>query len=362
MSQEKHQYVIIMAGGIGSRFWPYSRKNHPKQFHDILGTGRTMIQQTADRFEGICPPENVFVVTNEDYYELVKEQLPYLADEQILLEPVMRNTAPCIAYACYKIYSKDPKANLVVSPADHVILNPEQFKKDIQTALNATQDNDILATLGITPTRPDTGYGYIQANKEEMLGELNKVKTFTEKPQLEMAKAFLESGDFVWNAGIFVWKAKTIIHYFKKLLPEIADPFHELTPHYYTSSEKELMQKAYYQCRNISIDYGIMEKADEVYVLPGDFGWSDLGTWKSLYEQSEKDENQNAFLGDIMAYETTNCIVKTPKNRLVVIQGLENYIVAEHDNVLLICNKDQEQQVKKMLTQVKEQRGEDKYC
>ncbi len=362
MNTTEHQYVVIMAGGIGSRFWPYSRASHPKQFHDILGTGRTMLQQTADRFEGICPHENIFVVTNEDYYQLVKEQLPFLSDEQILLEPVMRNTAPCIAYASYKIYSKDPDANLVISPADHVILNPEQFKKDIQQVLSVTEKHNVLATLGISPTRPDTGYGYIQANNEETLSSLFKVKTFTEKPNLELAQAFLDSGDFVWNAGIFVWKAKTIIGYFEKLLPEIAGPFQELTPHYYTETEKEHMQRAYYQCRNISIDYGIMEHADQVYVLPGDFGWSDLGTWKSLYEQSEKDQNQNAFLGDVMAYDTKNCIVKTPKERLVVIQGLDNFIVAEHDNVLLICHKDQEQQVKKMLADVKESRGENGYC
>ncbi len=357
----KNNYVIIMAGGIGSRFWPFSRTNHPKQFQDILGTGKTLIQQTAERFEEICPKENIYVVTNESYYDLVKEQLPFMEDDQILQEPVMRNTAPCIAYATYKIASKNPKANMIVAPADHIITKEEEFVRVVKSALAITAKENILATLGIKPSRPDTGYGYIQYVEGQKKGDLIKVKTFTEKPDLTLAKSFIESGDFVWNAGIFIWNAVAIKEKFAKYLPDIGEAFEELSDVYYTDKEDEKMKEAYFQCRNISIDYGIMEQATKAYVLPADFGWSDLGTWKSLFAISEKDEDNNVLHGNILTYDTKNCVVKTPEGRLVVVQGLDNYIIAEKDNVLLICEKDQEQKIKQFVADVKDQKGTD-FC
>ncbi len=346
-----------MAGGIGSRFWPFSRNNHPKQFHDILGTGKTMIQQTAERFEGICPKENIYIVTNRIYAQKVKEQLPFLSQDQLLLEPVARNTAPCVAYAAYKIFSKNPNANIVVAPSDHVILKEEEFKRCIQEALTQTTFHDIIVTLGIKPHRPDTGYGYIQF-MGQTFGELHKVKTFTEKPNLDLAKQFVESGEFVWNAGIFVFNAKTILQCFENFLPDMAELFKHGTYIYFSSEEENFITNVYAQCKSISIDYGIMEKATNVHVLLCDFGWSDLGTWKSLYDISEKDQNENALQGKHILYDSANCIIRTPKERLVVVEGLDNYIVAEFDNVLMICRKDSEQRVKEFLGDAKEMHGE----
>ncbi|MGB0522974.1 MAG: mannose-1-phosphate guanylyltransferase [Flammeovirgaceae bacterium] len=357
-----NNYVIIMAGGIGSRFWPFSRTNHPKQFQDILGTGKTLIQQTVDRFESVCPQENIYVVTHQDYYDLVTEQLPFMQDEQILLEPVMRNTAPCIAYAAYKIAAKNPNANLLVAPADHIITKEEEFVRIATKALAVTaQEKHVLVTLGIKPSRPDTGYGYIQHMEGENLHHLLKVKTFTEKPNLEFAKGFLESGDYVWNAGIFIWHVSAIIQNFEEHLPDIGEAFAEISNSYYTEKEEEVIKTAYFQCRNISIDYGIMEKAHDVYVFPCDFGWSDLGTWKSLFTLSEKNEDQNVLHGNVLTYDTKNCIVKTPDDRLVIVQGLDNYIIVEKGNVLVICQKDQEQRIKQFVNDVKEKKG-DKFC
>jgi mannose-1-phosphate guanylyltransferase len=353
----ENNYVVIMAGGIGSRFWPFSRNAHPKQFHDILGTGKTMIQQTAARFEGICPKENVYIVTNRIYAEKVKEQMPFLSSDQILLEPVARNTAPCVAYASYKIFQKNPLANIVVAPADHVILKEEEFQRSIKAALIQTAQQDIIVTLGIKPHRPDTGYGYIQFAGQSF-GELHKVKSFTEKPNLELAKQFLDSGEFVWNAGIFVFNAKTIVHSFENLMPEMAELFMQGNNAYYTQNEERFIEKAYSQTKSISIDYGIMEKAPNVHVLLCEFGWSDLGTWKSLYEISKKDVNENALQGKHILYDSSNCIIHTPKERLVVVEGLDNYIVAEFDNVLMICRKDSEQRVKEFLGDAKEGHGE----
>lgn len=340
-----------MAGGVGTRFWPFSRNNNPKQFHDVLGTGQSLLQQTANRFEGVCPQTNIYIVTSTEYYDLVKQQLPFLSDDQILLEPNRRNTAPCIAYACYKIASRDAEANVVVAPADHIILKEEVFREKINIALNAAQADDILLTLGIQPTRPDTGYGYIQYLAAD--GPIQKVKTFTEKPQLEIAVKFLESGDFVWNAGIFVWSVKSIIKAFVEHLPEVAEVFSAGENDYYTATEKEFIEKAYMLCKNISIDFGIMEKAHNVYVVQSDLGWSDLGTWKSLYDVSEKDEQQNATDGKLILYETNNCIIKTPKNKLVVVQGLEGYIIAENDGVLMICKIEEEQRVRDFVADAK---------
>ncbi|MEM1136467.1 MAG: mannose-1-phosphate guanylyltransferase [Bacteroidota bacterium] len=353
-----NNYVIIMAGGIGSRFWPFSRKKHPKQFQDILGIGKTLLQQTAERFKGVCPDENIYIVTNEDYYDLVKQQLPFMTDDQILLEPVMRNTAPCIAYASYKIAQKNPDANLIISPADHIILKEEDFKESVRKVLTETAKSNILATLGIQPSRPDTGYGYIQVLEDDKIGELQRVKTFTEKPNEQLAKEFLESGDFVWNSGIFIWSAKTIIDNFAKYQPEIAQLFTDVSNSFYSEKEKEAIKLTYYQCKNISIDYGIMENAEKVYVLKSDFGWSDLGTWKSLFEVSEKNTEDNVLQGNIMAYETKNTLIKMGSDRLALVQGLDNYIVAENDNVLLICHKDQEQRIKQFLKEVKANKGE----
>ena len=340
-----------MAGGVGSRFWPFSRTSFPKQFHDVLGTGRTLLQQTVDRFHGICPPENIYIVTSQEYKELVNEQLTGLSEHQILLEPHRRNTAPCVAYACYKIASRNPDANVIVAPADHIILKEEAFKDTVRVALGSTRNEDILLTLGIQPTRPDTGYGYIQYIPDKLM--VKKVKSFTEKPQLELAIQFLDSGDFVWNAGIFVWHVNSFKKAVKKYLPEIAEIFEGGEPHYYQESEESFTTAAYQHCGSISVDKGIMEKADNVRVVLSSFGWSDLGTWKSLFEISEKDEVQNVIDGNVIAYNTTDSIIKTPKDKLVVVNGLDGFIVAEFDGVLLICKKEDEQRVREFVADAK---------
>ncbi|WP_199200369.1 mannose-1-phosphate guanylyltransferase [Adhaeribacter arboris] len=349
-------YVIIMAGGIGTRFWPFSRVSNPKQFHDVLGVGESMLQTTVKRFEEICPPENIFIVTNADYRGLVKQQISFLRDDQILCEPIGRNTAPAIAYATYKIKQLNYKANIVVAPADHVILNQVAFVNTIKYALDEAAKSDILITLGITPSRPDTNYGYIQYLEDG--NELKKVKTFTEKPNLEIAKVFLESGDFVWNAGIFIWNVQSIMRAFHEFLPEITEIFDEGIPVFNTPEENAFINRAYSHCRNISIDYGIMEKASNVYMLPSNFGWSDLGTWNSLYAIGDKDSQGNVIDGEVMLYDTTNCIVKTPQERLVVVDGLHDFIIAEYDNVLMICPKKDEQRVKDFLADAKNKKGQ----
>jgi mannose-1-phosphate guanylyltransferase len=352
-----NNYVVIMAGGVGTRFWPYSRVSNPKQFQDMLGIGKSLIQLTIERFSNICPDENIFVVTNADYYGLVKSQLPQLSDDQILLEPVMRNTAPCVAYASYKIQQKNPKANIVVAPADQIINKLDAFTNALLTAIEAGEKEQVLLTLGIKPTRPDTGYGYIKMTDADTATKVKKVKTFTEKPNLELALEFLESGDYLWNAGIFIFNVQTIVSAFQEYMPELHGIFKELQGNFYTNTEIEAIKSAYYRCHSTSIDYGIMEKADNVYVVPCDLGWSDLGTWKSLYEQSPKNKDGNVLSGNIMAYETTKSIIKTPEDRLVVVQGLDNYIVAEYKNVLLICQKDQEQRIKQFLEEANKQKG-----
>lgn len=356
----QNNYLVIMAGGIGSRFWPFSRKHFPKQFQDILGTGSSLLVQTFKRFESICPKENIYVVTHRDYAELVKAQLPFLETHQILLEPTMRNTAPCIAYACYKIAQKNPQATIVVTPSDHLILQEDAFRQDILAALSFTAKNNAFATLGIRPTRPDTGYGYIHVQREQIDG-LNKVNKFTEKPPLELAQKFLESGDYVWNSGIFIWNVTTIRTAFERFLPEVARAFSHAENYFYTPHEQHVIDQLYPNCPNISIDYAIMEKAEAVYVRLGNFTWSDLGTWKSLYEQATKDEHGNVVLGNVITYETHHTIVKTPQERLVIVQGLDNYIIAEYDNVLLICQKDQEQRIKKFVEDVRNRADGEKY-
>ncbi|MFT4734900.1 MAG: mannose-1-phosphate guanylyltransferase [Algoriphagus sp.] len=343
----ENNYVVIMAGGVGTRFWPFSRQRFPKQFHDVLGTGRTLIQQTADRFQGICPQENIYVVSGEEYKDLILEQLPFLTEEQVLCEPGRRNTAPCIGYASYKIQKKNPHANIVVAPADHIILKEEEFKKRVNIAIDYASQNDALLTLGIKPTHPNTGYGYIQFIEDET--EVNRVKAFTEKPNLELAKKFIESGDYTWNAGIFVWSVASITLAFAKYLPEMADAFNAAQKDFYTPKEKDSLVASYFRCRSVSIDNAIMERADNVFMVKSDIGWSDLGTWRSMYDNSELDENKNALEGKVLTYDTHGCVVKTPKNKLVVLSGLEGYIVSEFDNVLMICKLEDEQKVKQFV-------------
>lgn len=343
-----------MAGGIGSRFWPMSRNNFPKQFHDFLGLGKSLLQQTVERFLPVAPQENIYIVTNKDYYHLVKQQLPWMDDHQILLEPMGKNTAPCVVYACTKIAHKNPEANFVIAPSDHHITKPEEFARVISNALAITAKNDVLLTLGIKPHRPDTGYGYIKFSTEETLDGANKVKTFTEKPQLDLAKKFLESGDYVWNAGIFIWNSKAIQGAVTEFLADLEEIFNEGKDTFYTDAESAFIETAYPQCRSVSIDYGIMEKSSVVYTLLSDFGWSDLGTWKSLYDLASKDTAGNVTDGNIMLYDTKNCIVKsTNPNSLIVVQGLNNFIVAESDGVIMICNKDEEQKVKNFVADTK---------
>ena len=355
----KNNYAIIMAGGIGSRFWPISRSSHPKQFIDILGTGKTLIQNTYERFLQVCPKENIYVVTNENYTKLVKQQLPDMADGQILTEPVMRNTAPCVAYGCFKIESLNPEAVIVVAPSDQQILDEEAFVTAIEKSLQTAASTDSLITLGIKPSRPDTGYGYIQYTDQAINQDFHKVKTFTEKPTLEIAKTFIQSGDFLWNAGIFVWSAQAIVKAFGRHLPEMHEIFAEARPVYNTEEEKGYVHKAYQQCINISIDYGIMEKADNVYVLPSAFGWSDLGTWASIYELAEKDYVGNVVIPSekVIMYDSSNCMVNVPGEKLVILQGLHDFIVVESNNTLLICPRDQEQNVKQVVADVKAKFG-----
>ncbi|MEJ7779868.1 MAG: mannose-1-phosphate guanylyltransferase [Daejeonella sp.] len=355
----KNSYALIMAGGIGSRFWPISRIAHPKQFIDILGTGKTLIQQTYDRFLKIVPESNIFILTNEIYSDLVMEQIPGMDRNRILCEPIMRNTAPCIAYGCHKIQKLNPDAAIIVAPSDHLILDTDGFVKCMIKSLKTASENNCLITLGIKPSRPDTGYGYIQYNTTKIDEDFYKVKTFTEKPNADLARTFIQSGDFLWNAGIFVWSVRNILQAFQKHLPEINDIFSEGASTYNTDKEYEFINSAFTQCTNISIDYGVMEKADNVYVLPSEFGWSDLGTWASVYELSEKDYVGNAVIPSerVIMYDSSNCMVNVPEGKLVVLQGLHDFIVVEDNNTLLICPRDREQEIKQVVTDVKQRFG-----
>ncbi len=353
----ENNYVVIMAGGIGSRFWPMSTSTNPKQFHDVLGIGRSLLQLTVDRYATICNEENIFIVTNEKYKSLVKEQLPNFKDDQILLEPSRKNTGPCIAYACYKIHSKNENANIIVAPSDHLILREIEFQKTIKTALENVSQKDCLMTIGIMPTRPDTGYGYIQFVQGET--NIRKVKTFTEKPSLDIAQRFLESGDFYWNSGMFIWNVKSIIKAFENLLPEIGKLFLDIKEDYYTDNEVASINRIYPMCKNISIDYGIMEKADNVHVILADLGWSDLGTWGSLYTHIEKDEAKNAVVGkNVLTYDANDNMILVPDEKLVVVQGLNDFIIVESNNTLLICKKRDEQKIKQFVTDIKSKKGD----
>jgi len=350
----KNNYCIIMAGGIGSRFWPMSTAEKPKQFLDILGVGKTLLQQTYERFANICPPENIFIVTNRQYCDLVKDQLQ-VSDKQVICEPIRRNTAPCIAYASYKIAQLNPNANLVVAPSDHLILKEAEFEDIINLAFNKSKKENCLITLGIKPSRPDTGYGYIQfieAEKEDN-PLIKKVKTFTEKPNLKLAKEFISSGDFYWNSGIFIWSVHSILAAMESFLPEVNDLFKGGVEKYNTPEESDFIETTYQQCKNISIDYGIMEKANNVFVVLSDFGWSDLGTWGSLYDNLSKNGKDNAVIGkQVFMYDSNNCIVNIPDEKLVILQGLDNYIVVESNNTLLVCKKEDEQKIKEMVSKI----------
>lgn len=351
-----------MAGGVGSRFWPMSRTAHPKQFMDILGTGETLLQQTYNRFLKLCPKENIYIVTNESYVGLVNEQIKGIDSKNILSEPARKNTAPCVAYACYKIAQLNPDALTVIAPSDHLITKEDTFVKAIKACYAKAAAEDCLVTLGINPSRPDTGYGYIQFVESEIKekdSRIKRVKTFTEKPDLEMAKFFLQSGDFLWNSGIFIWSVKSVIKAFEKHCSDMDAIFKEGNSVYNTPQESEFIAKAYTNCKNISIDYAIMEKADNVYVRSSIIGWSDLGTWGSLYEHIKQDDHQNAIVGkNVMAYDSKNCIVNVPKDKLVILQGLNDYIVVESDGILLICKKEDEQQIRTFVNDVKVTKGD----
>ncbi len=350
-------YAVIMAGGVGSRFWPMSTQEFPKQFHDMLGKGQSLIQRTFDRINELVPSNNILIATNENYKELVLSQLPKANKNQLLLEPIMRNTAPCILYAALKIYDQNPEAVMLVAPSDHWIDHEKEFSKNIETSFEACSRNDILMTLGIQPDNPNTGYGYIQFKKSEKA--IKKVINFTEKPNLETAEKFLESGDYLWNAGIFIWSTKSIIDAFSSSLPEMLSLF-DVKNIYNTKEESTFIQKHYKDAENISIDFGIMEKASNVHVLPVDFGWNDLGTWGSLYEKLEKDKNDNAIVGpETIFRDAHGNMIRTQKGKKVVIQGLQDFIVVEKEDVLLICPRKDQQDIKKIVSDVKDTFGND---
>jgi mannose-1-phosphate guanylyltransferase len=355
----KHQYVAIMAGGIGSRFWPKSRVAYPKQFLDILNTGKTLIQWTYDRFAQFIPEENIYVVTSDEYTDIVQQQLPQIKAENILSEPSRKNTAPCVAYISYKLFQKDPEASLIVAPSDHLILDNPAFQEICSKALHFVSQIKAFITLGITPTSPNTGYGYIQHDSIAVADNIYKVKTFTEKPNLEIAQSFIESGDFLWNAGIFVWQVKNIIKAFENFQPEMAELFESEKKNLNTTGEHDAISRIYPLCTNVSIDYAIMERADNVYVIPSSFGWSDLGTWNSAYENLEKDYLDNAVAGDnVIIIDSTKCMISAPKEKLLLLQGLDDFIVVDTEDVLLICKKEKEQEIKHFVGEVKRNKGD----
>ena len=394
MKENQNNYCVIMAGGVGSRFWPFSREEKPKQFLDFFGTGRSLLQMTVDRFRPLIPIENMFIVTNVAYKQMILEQVPDLSEGQILCEPARRNTAPCIAYATAHIRAiclkragltaqtqdwsrPEMQANIVVAASDHLILEEDKFRQTISKAFDFVSTNKAICTLGMQPTRPETGYGYIQFVKDRFADRIQTanadriqtesdlereeccsdgiypVKTFTEKPNLEMAKVFLESGDFLWNSGIFIWNLQTISEAFRYLLPEVADRFREGELLMGTEREEAFIEEIFPKCPNISIDYGIMEKANNVFVLPSSFGWSDLGTWGSLYELSEKDENGNVSLhSEAHFYEATGNIVVLEPGKKVIVQGVEDMIIAEEKGALLVCKKSEEQRIKQFVSEL----------
>lgn len=339
--------IVIMAGGIGSRFWPMSTPEYPKQFIDVMGCGKSLIQLTVDRFLPLCDIEDFWIVTSEKYIDIVKKQLPDIPESNILAEPEARNTAPCIAYACWKIRKKFPDANIVVTPSDALVINTTEFERVIRKAMGFTEKSHSIVTIGIKPSRPETGYGYICANNTETCSEIFKVDAFKEKPDYETACRYLEDGNYLWNAGIFVWNVDTITSEIKQHTPELADIMDKMAEDFYTEKESETVKKLFPTCQKISIDYAVMEKAKEIYTIPADFGWSDLGSWGSLHTLLPQDNNKNAAVGNnVKLYNCSNCIVHTSEEKTVVLEGLENYIVAEKNGRLLVCRLENEQMIK----------------
>lgn len=356
---KNNTYVAIMAGGVGSRFWPASRAAKPKQFLDILGVGRSLLQLTYDRLTKLCPPENVLIVTNADYKALVQEQLPAITDNQVLCEPSRNNTAPCIAYAALKVHALNPNANMVVAPSDHVILQEEAFIGALREALEYSSNHNALLTLGIEPTRPDTGYGYIHFEREAASGRVHKVRKFTEKPPLEQARQFVASGDYLWNAGIFVWHSRSIIEAYSQLAPEIYTILSQGKDAYNTSDEQAFINEHYPTTPNISVDFAIMEKADNVFSIPSSFGWSDLGTWASLYAELDKDDNNNIIQAHpALVSDSADNLIRVQDGKLAVIRGLNNFIVVDEPDALMIYPKDKEQEIKQVTEKIKKELGE----
>lgn len=345
-----HNHLVIMAGGIGSRFWPMSTAEKPKQFIDVLGVGNSLLQLTYNRFDGLCPHENVWVVTNRKYFTLVREQLPGVPESNILLEPVGRNTAPCIAYVSWRIKSTDSKAVIVVAPSDHIVMDVPEFRRVITSCVAFTGESDSIVTLGITPTRPETGFGYIKADLSSSAPrnrEMFRVDSFREKPDIETARKYISGKNYFWNAGIFIWNVNTIVNAFRVYQPALNRIFEGLLGVYGTLKEQNMIDKLYPECENISIDYAILEKAEEIFVCPADFGWSDLGTWSSLLSQTKHDLYGNGCIGDnILMFDSHNCIVHTTQEKKVIVQGLDGYIVAEQNNTLLVCKLSEEQRIK----------------
>jgi len=359
LSMKNNHFLVIMAGGVGARFWPMSRTVKPKQFIDILGTGKTLIQSTYSRFSSFIPDSNIFVVTSEEYADLVKEQLPSLPENQILLEPTRRNTAPCIAYANARIQQLNPDATIIVAPSDHLITKEEEFARIVKEGLEFVANHDVLLTIGIKPTRPETGYGYIQVKESKPGYGIQKVKTFTEKPNLDMARVFVESGEFFWNSGIFIWSLREIQKSFATNLSDIDVLFKKGSEVMGTAGERNFIRASYADCRSISIDYGIMEKADNVYVFTADLGWSDLGTWGSLYEHSEQDQHRNVLFGEaIISQRNKGCIIHASNDKLMVVRGLSDYLVIDSDNCLLILPKSEEQSIREVVDAAKEGFGD----
>lgn len=346
---DSNNHLVIMAGGIGSRFWPMSSEEKPKQFLDVLGVGRSLIQMTYDRFHGICPDENTWVVTSEGYFDQVHEQLPMIPAEHILKEPCRRNTAPCIAYVSWKIKKANPRANIVITPSDHVVKDTKQFAQAIRECMEFTSETDSIVTLGIRPTAPETGYGYIEADlsfASSRSKNIFRVDSFKEKPSRELATQYIAKNNYFWNAGIFVWSVQTIVNAFRVYQPEMAKLFEDLTPVYGTPQETESIKSVYEKIEPISVDYAIMERAEEIFVYRASFDWSDVGTWGALKNQIQNDVHGNAVVGNVDLYETNNCIIHCAQNKKVVVQGLDGYIVAEKDGKLMICKLSEEQRIK----------------
>lgn len=354
-----NNYVAILAGGIGSRFWPESRQRLPKQFLDLLGTGQSLLQSTYNRFKDLCPKENIYVITHESYVAHVKSHLPELPDKNILAEPSRKNTAPSAAYFSYKIHGLDPNANIILTPSDHFITDERVFEQQMYEAWDYVSRHDNILSIGIKPTRPETNFGYIQFENTGADEKIHKVKTFVEKPNLDIARTFLRSGDFLWNSGIFAWNSKAILKVLAQCLPEMNEVFAQAADVFNTPREHMALEMVYAQCTNVSIDYGIMEKAGNVYMLPSQFGWTDLGTWESVYDYTEKDYLGNAVYGEnVMVIDSSECMVKVPDKKLVVLQGLDQYIVVDTPEILLICERNKERQLKEYVAEVKRNKGD----